>query len=110
MRYAPGTQLDHFEIIREIGEGAYAESYQARDMNTGEMVVLKSPNPAMLADPAIFSRFRREAAIARLLDHPNIVRSLDDGAHRTDPYLVLEYIGGQNFRRHLNAYEGRVPV
>jgi eukaryotic-like serine/threonine-protein kinase len=110
MRYAPGTKVDHFEIVREIGEGAYAESYQARDLHTGEMVVLKSPNPALLADPAIFARFRREAKIARLLDHPNIVRGLDDGEHRTDPYLVLEYIDGQNFRRHLKAYDHRVPV
>ena len=110
MRFQPGTQIDHFEILKSLGEGAYAESYKALDKFTGETVVLKSPNPVMFADPAIFARFRREAEIARRLDHPGIVRGLDQGEHRTEPYLVLEYIEGENFRRHLRAFEGGVPV
>ena len=108
MRYEPGAQIDHFEILKSLGEGAYAESYKALDKTTGETVVLKSPNPTLFADPAIFARFRREAQIARTLDHPGLARSLDHGEHRSDPYLVLEFIDGENFRRHVR--QGPVPA
>jgi serine/threonine-protein kinase len=110
MRHQPGTTIDHYEIVDCLGEGAYAESYKAIDKNTGEAVVLKSPNPQMFADPAIFARFKREADISKRLHHPGIVLGLDRGEHRSEPYLVLEYVEGENFRRALRRYEGPVPV
>ena len=99
MRFALGSHIDHYEIIEELGEGAYAETYLARDTVVDRLVVLKAPNPQLLADPAIFQRYRREAEIARSLDHPGVQRALDAGESRTEQYLVLEYIKGENMRR-----------
>jgi serine/threonine-protein kinase len=110
MRYEPGTTVDHYEILESLGEGAYAESYKARDTNDDTVVVLKSPNPVMFADPAIFARFRREAEIAKRLHHPHVVAGLDTGENRSDPYLVLEYVPGENFRRHLRQYDDALPI
>ena len=110
MRFEPGARIDRYEIVMPLGEGAYAETYKARDMEHGRVVVLKVPDPMLFADPAIYGRFRREAEIARTLDHPGIVHSLDDGSERTEPYLVLEFIDGENFRRRLRSFEGPVPI
>jgi len=110
MTYAPGDIVDHFEIIAPLGEGAYAQIYKVLDRDTGGCAVLKAPRSQLLADPAIFARFQREARIARMLDHPGLVRSLDEAKHRSEPYLVLEYVDGENFRRHLNALASPVPV
>ena len=95
MHFEPGAHIDQYEIIEALGEGAYAETYKARDASNDRMVVLKVANPMLFADPAIFARFRREAEIARTLDHPGVLRSLDDGSNRSEPYLVLEYIDGR---------------
>ena len=46
-------------MLEELGEGAYAETYKARDERSGGLVVLKFPHPNLFADPAIFQRFRR---------------------------------------------------
>jgi serine/threonine-protein kinase len=110
MRHQPGTRLDRFEILEELGEGAYAETYKAVDTDNGRVVVLKSPNPMLFADPAIFGRFKRESEIARSLDHPNVQRSFDLKEHRTEPYLVLEYVEGENLRSRLGEIKGSVPV
>ncbi len=110
MRHQPGARLDRFEIIEELGEGAYAETYKARDTDSGQVVVLKSPNPMLFADPAIFGRFKRESQIARALDHPNVQRSFDLAEHRTEPYLVLEYVDGENLRTRLGQMPGPVPI
>ena len=110
MRHQPGSLIDHYEVSSVLGEGAYAETYKARDTNDDRIVVLKSPNPQLFADPGIFQRFRREAEIVRSLDHPGVQRSFDSTEQPTEPYLVLEYIEGQNLRSRLRAFEGPVPL
>jgi eukaryotic-like serine/threonine-protein kinase len=110
MRHQPGSRVDRFEILEELGEGAYAETYKALDTDSGRVVVLKSPNPMLFADPAIYGRFRRESEIARSLDHPNVQRSFDLKESRTEPYLVLEFVDGQNLRVRMSELGKRVPV
>ena len=110
MRHAPGDRVDRYEFLELLGEGAYAETYKARDTTTGQTVVLKSPNPLLFADPALHQRFLRETEIASHLDHPGVQRSLDPGSTRSEPYLVLEYVDGRNLRRAMREYEGPVPV
>ena len=108
MRHQTGEKIDHFEVLSSLGEGAYAETYKARDLNTGQTVVLKMPNPNLFADPGLFQRYRRESDIARQLDHPGVQRGMDGGENRSEPYLVLEYIEGDNLRRVLRS--GQVPL
>ena len=109
-RFKSGDRLDHFEIAELLGEGAYAETYRATDTETGDTVVLKSPNPQLFADPSLFNRYRREAEVVRRLDHPGVQRSLDSGRNRTEPYLVLEYVDGEPLRRRLRRGEGPLPI
>ncbi|HTE86665.1 MAG TPA: serine/threonine-protein kinase [Dehalococcoidia bacterium] len=98
---AAGQRLDHYEIISELGRGAFSAVYEARDERDGKRVVLKCPDPALLGDQATFERFRREMEIGRLLDHPNIQRAVDAAETRSVPYLVLEYVDGRSFRDYL---------
>ena len=110
MRHQPGTRVDRFEIIEELGEGAYAETYKALDTESGRTVVLKSPNPSLFADPAIFGRYKREAEIARSLNHPHVQGSFDLAENRSEPYIVLEFVDGVNLRTRLGQLEGPVPL
>jgi serine/threonine-protein kinase len=110
MRHQPGDRIDHYEVLEALGEGAYAEVYKAHDIKAGTTVVLKSPNPQLFADPALFSRYKRETDIARRLDHPGVQRSVDVGEHRTEPYLVLEYVDGKTLRVLMREREGLPTV
>lgn len=110
MRMKAGDRLDHFEIVEPLGEGAYAETYKARDTRTGQLVLLKSPNPLLFADPAIHQRFVRESDIANGLDHPGVQRGVDPGKSRTEPYLALEFIEGETLRRWLRGHQDHLPV
>jgi eukaryotic-like serine/threonine-protein kinase len=98
---AAGERLDHYEILTELGHGAFSSVYEARDERDGKLVVLKCPNIALLGDQANYERFRREMQIGRLLDHPNIQRSVDPGENRSVPYIVFEYVDGRSFREFL---------
>jgi eukaryotic-like serine/threonine-protein kinase len=110
MRHHPGDRIDRYEIICSLGAGAYAETYKANDIETGMTVVLKSPNPMLFSDPALFQRYRRETEIARKLDHPGVQRSVDLGGDRTEPYLALEYVEGDNLRERMREVEGPLSI
>jgi serine/threonine-protein kinase len=102
-----GTIIDHYRIVRRLGEGGFSEAYEAIDERSQVRVVLKLPSLAIIGDPQTFERFRREMAIARRLDHPNVQRSLDVGENRSRPYLILEYVEGETLRQNLR---GRLPL
>jgi serine/threonine-protein kinase len=103
MRFRVGSRVGRYDILDELGEGAYAETYLARDAAHDRLVVLKVPNPDLFADPAIFQRYQREAEIARALDHPGVQRAFDgDG---DEQYLVLEYVKGENLRRRMSEVD-----
>ena len=110
MRFQPGQVIDRYEVVAPLGEGAYAETYKARDTQTGTTVVLKSPNPLLFSDPGLFQRYRRETEIARMLNHPGVQRSLDVGENRTEPYLVLEYVDGENLRQRMRELKDRPSI
>jgi eukaryotic-like serine/threonine-protein kinase len=110
VRYRPGQTIDHYEIMEELGEGAYAETYKARDTRNGRVVMLKSPNPQLIGDSQVYQRFQRETEIAKRLDDANVQRSLELHEDPSEPYLVLEYVEGENLRREIQKYEGRIPL
>ncbi len=110
MRYQPGQKLDDYEIVESLGEGAYGETYKARDTRDGRFVLLKSPDPNLFSDPHVYQRFKRETEITRSLDHPGVQRSLDFQESHGDPYLVLDYIEGTNLRLKEREFKGPIPI
>lgn len=113
MRFSAGHLIDRFEIVKVLGQGAYAETYLARDGETGDLIVLKFPDPGLFADPALFQRYAREAKIARSIGHPGVQRAIDGNEDRSEPYLVLEYVDGRDLRQHMQSVIdrcGQVPI
>jgi serine/threonine-protein kinase len=110
VRFSPGQTIDHYEVLELLGEGAYAEIYKARDTSSGDVVVLKCPNPLLFADPGLFQRYQREREIAKTLDHPGVLHSVDDAGNRSEPYVVMEYVDGVNLRQRMREFGGPVPV
>jgi eukaryotic-like serine/threonine-protein kinase len=104
MRFAPGHVLnDQYEVLELLGQGGMGEAYRARDHTTGQVVVVKIPYASVIGDPATYSRYERELDIGKRLDHPGIQRFIAEG--RLDdsvaPYVVFEYIDGENLREYL---------
>jgi serine/threonine-protein kinase len=110
MRHAPGQLIDHYEILKGLGEGAYAEAYKARDTQSGRIVMLKSPNPQLFGDPAIYQRFERENKIAEKLDSSGVQRSLGMFSADGEPYIIMEFIDGENLRLRIGEYPEGVPL
>src|SRR5437879_6153812 len=109
--YTPGTQIDHYQIIRMLGHGGMSRVYLANDVKSKNKVVLKFLNDDLVGDVAVFERYRRESEIGSRLNHPHIQHMLNTDEKRSEEYLVVEYIAGKTLRNLLEEYEGKVmPV
>ncbi|HEY1804049.1 MAG TPA: serine/threonine-protein kinase [Terracidiphilus sp.] len=102
----PGTQLDSYRIDAPIARSGMATIFRATDTRDARTVALKIPHPDMEADPILFDRFKREAAIGERLNHPNVMRVFADD-RRSRIYMVMEWCDGRLLRKILD--EGRMP-
>src|SRR5437762_5148778 len=91
----------HYDIEREIGQGAFATVYLARDLKHERQVAIKVLN----ADPTSETgelRFIREIRLLARLQHPNILPLHDSGHVKTLLYYVMPYVGGETLRDRIN--------
>ncbi|PRP89984.1 Serine/threonine-protein kinase PknA [Enhygromyxa salina] len=83
-----GLIAGRYDILRPLGDGAFAVVYEALDRDLGRRVALKlftsyAPDELELA-------LREARAMARL-NHPNVLSVHDIGEHRGTPFLAIEY-------------------
>lgn len=92
-----------------IGQGGMSSVYRGTDQKLGRQVAIKIMKAELSEDPIFRSRFKQEAQAASRMAHPTIVRVFDAGDEivetpegpRDLPYIVMEYIEGQDLRRLL---------
>ncbi len=86
-------QFGKYRIINKIGAGGFGKVYLGRDPVLGRDVAVKT---CTSEDEALRRRFLREAKIAAGLQHPNIVTVYDFGYEGEIPYMVQEYLDGED--------------
>ena len=91
-----------YELIRRIGAGGMGEVWLAHDEQlAGRPVAIKIMHSHLLANSDDVARFEREARIAAQMDHPNIVTVYTTGNFNGAPFMVMEYLRGQDLEKAL---------
>ena len=96
-------EIPGYRIQRPIGSGGSAEVYLALQHSFGSPVAIKVLSGEAFREKKQRARFLAEGALARTLDHPNIVRVVDAGETAELAYLVMEYIRGGDLNHNLRA-------
>ena len=107
-QYHSGDLLDHYRIVGLVARSGMASIYRGTDERNGRDVAIKLPHEEMEADPVLFDRFQREEDIGKKLDHPNVVKVLND-EERSRRYMVLEWVDGRLLRQILNEQKKLSP-
>jgi serine/threonine-protein kinase len=91
---------DHYQIERELGHGAMATVYLARDVKLHREVAIKVllPELGYVLGP---ERFRREIEVATKMSHPHILPIYDSGEAAGELYYVMPYVAGESLRARL---------
>src|SRR5918993_3002492 len=83
-----------YDVECEIGRGGMSVVYRARDIRLNRTVAIKVLPPELAYDPAIRTRFTREAQTSAQLSHAHIVPIYDVGEREGIAYFVMALIGG----------------
>lgn len=108
----PPPRFGKYSVQGVVGHGGFGLVYEAWDPVLERRVAIKT---CTHQDAAVRGRFLREARIAGGLRHPNIVTVYDLGQDQDVPYLVQEFLGGEDLsaiidRRDALAMEHRVEI
>jgi len=96
-------EIPGYRIQRQIGSGGSAEVYLALQHSFGSPVAIKVLSSEASKKKKQRERFLAEGAVARSLDHPNIVRVVDAGETTEVAYLVMEYVRGGDLNHNLRG-------
>jgi tRNA A-37 threonylcarbamoyl transferase component Bud32 len=85
--------LAHFELIEQVGVGAFASVWKARDTKLDRTVAVKIPRKGQL-NAKETEQFLREARAAAQLKHPSIVSVHEVGRAEDTVYIVSDFVHG----------------
>ena len=86
-------KIGKYEIREKIGKGGFGDVYKGYDPFIGRHVAVKTCSSD---EKGIRERFDQEAKIAGNLHHRNITTVYDFGEENGIPYLVQEYLSGED--------------
>ena len=89
-------QIDRYQVLERVGQGGMGVVYRARDPVLDRDVAIKSLLVDFGVDRDARARFRQEARAAARLQHPNIVTIYEFGEQDDSPYLIMEFLGGDD--------------
>jgi serine/threonine-protein kinase len=98
-----------YELLEVVGVGGMSSVFAATDHVLERRVAVKLLHRRLAGEPAQVARFRREASTVAGLAHENIVSVLDRGEDRGVPFIVFEYVPGENLKE-LMRRTGPLPV
>ncbi len=103
----PTKTIGGYRILSEIASGGQGSVYRAWDAATGQVVALKTLNRHD-GDGQSLERFRREALLTAAIDHPNVIRILDNGEEDDVHFIVMELLPA-NLRDVIESM-GKLPI
>jgi len=97
-----------YKIIEVSGKGGMGIVYKAEDIKLKRLVALKFLPPELVRDKEAKERFELEAQAAASLSHPHICTIHEIEEHEETPFIVMEYVEGENLRAKI--HNGPLPI
>jgi beta-lactam-binding protein with PASTA domain/predicted Ser/Thr protein kinase len=94
-----GSVVDgRYRVLSRLGSGGMADVWLVEDAHLQRRVALKVLHARFAQDREFVERFRREAASAAGLQHPNVVAVFDRGDVDGTYYIAMQYLEGSSLK------------
>lgn len=110
MSFWPGYRFGRYVIETELGAGAQAVVYRARNTDDDTVVALKVLQFDFSHDPTLRARFERERDVVSSLDHPAVVPVHDAGEVGGQPFLAMGLVEGGTLQSAITEGGGLEPT
>ncbi|MFO7713063.1 serine/threonine protein kinase [Desulfosarcina sp.] len=107
------TRIGPYLLTRKIAQGGMAELYLAdylREDGFRKTVAVKKVLPHLADNRDFIDMFIREARLAALLQHPNVVQIADFGKIQNAYFIAMEYVNGKNLAEVMGFLKKGLPV
>jgi eukaryotic-like serine/threonine-protein kinase len=94
--------IGKYEILEKIGTGGFGTVYKAYDPFIKRFVAIKT---CTSDEEEVRKRFFQEAEISGNLQHRNVVTVYDFGTQNELPYLIQEFLSGEDLDRKIKRKE-----
>ena len=106
-------RIGPYLLQQKVARGGMAELFLAdyvRQDGFRRKVAIKRILPHLAGNQNFIKMFTREARVAALLQHPNIVQIFDYGAIENAYFIAMEFINGKNLGEILSTLDHGLPV
>jgi hypothetical protein len=107
------TRIGPYILQKKIAQGGMAELFLAdyvREDHFRRVVAVKKILPHFVENSEFIKMFIREARLAALLQHPNIVQINDFGKFQNVYFIAMEYVSGKNLAEITAVAKNGLPV
>lgn len=106
-------RIGPYVLHKKVARGGMAELFLAdyvRRDGFKRRVAIKRILPHLAGNQDFIKMFTREARLAALLQHPNIVQIFDYGKIENAYFIAMEYIDGKNLGEIITALKQGLPI
>ncbi|MEW5851162.1 MAG: serine/threonine-protein kinase [Myxococcota bacterium] len=104
-------RVGSYEVVDRYAVGGVAEIYRCRDVRSGDVVALKRMKPEAARDASVRRGFFREADLARMMSHRNLVHCHETSREQGKEWAVYDFVDGPDLERILTrALDRRVKI
>lgn len=100
---------DRYEVLEELGSGATAITHRGHDHRLNRNVAIKILRAGHALDATYVQRFEREARAAASIAQGNVVDVYDFGEQDGALYIVMQYVDGEDLKRHVTRHGALEP-
>ncbi len=89
-----GFKIDEFEIIDEFYASARSQLYKVKDLESGKIMVMKTPSENFCEDNHYIDRFIQEEWTGKRIHSPYVVEVVNINREKHFLYYLLEWVEG----------------
>ncbi|MBZ0308142.1 MAG: serine/threonine protein kinase, partial [Anaerolineae bacterium] len=105
-----GKTLGQYQIKERIGKGGMAVVYRAYQASMKRDVAIKVMATELGRDPDFVERFKREAELFAVLQHPHILPVIDFGHHGDAVFIVMRLVEGGSLDEWIKRSKIDLPL
>lgn len=92
-----------YKVLYVVGTGTFARVYRAVHTETNKVFAVKVLRKRFREDASQVELFLREGEVGLLLRHPNIVPIYETCSDPASPFIVMDFVEGQNLREFVRV-------
>jgi serine/threonine protein kinase len=98
-------KIANYNLIEEIGSGAFGKVYLASKNNNQYAVKI-----IKIEDNDNYDKYCNEIEILSRIDHPNIINYIEAFKKGRSLVIIMEYVNGLNLTQYMDALRQRVRI